>query len=65
MFNINLPPDTVVTLSTLSGQAHSVTKDIPESQLFPTPYKDDFESKELATGVDWERNVCLATGTPS
>ena len=44
-FSVNLPVDTVITLSTLKGQAHSTYKGVPASKPFPVPYKDDFVGK--------------------
>jgi galactosylceramidase len=43
-FTISLPVDTVVTLSTLSGQQKGSFPDIPPSTPFPLPYSDSFDS---------------------
>jgi len=44
-FTAHLDPDTVLTLSTSTGQNKGSYGDVPSSEPFPTPYKDDFESK--------------------
>jgi galactosylceramidase len=43
-FTISLPVDTVVTLSTLSGQQKGSFPDIPPSTPFPLPYVDTFDN---------------------
>ena len=45
IFSIDLPVDTVVTLSTLSGQQKGSFPDIPPSSPFPIPYSDNFDSE--------------------
>ena len=43
-FSIDLEVDHVYTLSTLRGQSHASHQNIPESQIFPVPYYDNFDS---------------------
>lgn len=42
-FQVELPVDVVVTLSTFPGPYRTAYKDVPASEVFPTPYTDDFE----------------------
>lgn len=42
-FSITLKPDAVYSFSTTTGQQKGSFADIPASQPFPIPYKDDFE----------------------
>ena len=44
-FSINLPVDTVVTLSTLTGQQKGSFGNIPPSKQFPVPYDDSFDGE--------------------
>lgn len=54
-FTITLPVDTVVTLSTLSGQQKGSPAYIPPSSPFPVPYSDNFN------GV-LHTDVCMYVG---
>ena len=45
-FSIDLPVDTVVTLSTLSGQQKGTFGNIPPSMEFPVPYNDSFDCEK-------------------
>ena len=38
-----LKADSIYTLSTNTGQSHSSYPSIPDSAMFPIPYKDDFD----------------------
>ena len=44
MFTAHLLPDTILTLSTSTGQNKGSYDNIPVSKPFPIPYMDDFES---------------------
>jgi len=44
-FTAHLDPDTILTLSTSTGQQKGSYGDVSPSKPFPIPYKDDFESK--------------------
>ena len=49
-FSIELPVDTVVTLSTLTGQKKGSFGTIPPSELFPVPYFDTFDGEKYFRG---------------
>lgn len=42
-FSINLKPNTVYSISTTTGQQKGTFANIPQSQPFPIPYKDEFD----------------------
>ena len=44
-FTVEVPVDTIITLTTLSGQIHGDYDSVPQSEEFPNPYKDSFEGK--------------------
>ena len=44
-FTAHLDPDTILTLSTSTGQRKGSYGDVSPSKPFPIPYNDDFESK--------------------
>ncbi len=50
-FNLTLDVDHVYTLSTSTGQTHGDYPDVPDSQIFPVPYSDDFESEYICICV--------------
>ncbi|CAI8035626.1 Galactocerebrosidase, partial [Geodia barretti] len=43
IFSVTLPVDTVMTLSTLTGQKKGSFPSVPPSAPFPLPYSDDFD----------------------
>ena len=43
-FTAHLEPDTILTLTTSTGQAKG-SSSIPSSKPFPIPYNDDFDSE--------------------
>lgn len=47
MFTAHLTPDTILTLSTSTGQSKGSYDNIPPSKPFPIPYMDDFESNTI------------------
>ena len=49
-FTAHLDPDTILTLSTSTGQKKGSYGDVPPSKPFPIPYKDDFESNGGVVG---------------
>lgn len=44
VFTVELPPDSIVSLSTTTGQRKGGFTDIPGPRAFPFPYREDFES---------------------
>ena len=51
-FSIDLPVDTVVTLSTLSGQQKGSFSDIPPPSEFPVPYSDNFDCEIYCNAIN-------------
>ena len=44
LFEVQLPPDTVATISTIKDRERASYGDVPDSSNFPIPYSDDFQS---------------------
>ena len=51
MFSASLPVDTVMTLTTLTGQEKGSFPSVPPSAPFPLPYYDDFDSQSFLMSV--------------
>ncbi|XP_065883911.1 galactocerebrosidase-like isoform X2 [Dysidea avara] len=52
-FTAHLDPDTILTLSTSTGQKKGSYGDVPPSKPFPIPYKDDFEKYDEYSEADY------------
>ncbi|KAL5460123.1 hypothetical protein EMCRGX_G033550 [Ephydatia muelleri] len=52
-FTLNIGVDTVITLSTLTGQQKGSFSSIPSSEQFPSPYMDNFDGYPLFSEANY------------
>ena len=59
VFSVSLPVDTVMTITTLTGQEKGSFSGIPPSAPFPIPYSDDFDSRDTSISLAYNCHGCI------